>query len=62
LFFDLGRGLAWLAQRSGGLIVETLREAGGLGAFEPFANGFFGNAESGRGGAQRGAVGEMMLD
>jgi hypothetical protein len=62
LGFELGRGLAWLAPRHGGEIIEARREAGSLGAFEPFADGFFADAESGGGGAERRALSEVMSD
>ena len=62
LGFELWRSFAWLVARNGGVIVEARWEACGLGAFEPFADGFFGDAEGGGGSAERGAVSEMMLD
>jgi len=33
-----------------------------LGANEPFADGFIGDAESGGGGAHRGATGEVVVN
>ena len=62
LGFELRRRLAWLTVWSGGAILEALREAGGLGTFEPFADGFFADAESGGSGAERGAVGQMRVN
>ncbi len=62
LRFELGRGLARLAQRRGGTILQTLRGSEVLGAFEPFADGFLGDAEGGGGGAQRGAVSAVVLN
>jgi len=53
LFFERWGSFARLAQRHGGEIIEARREAGGVGAFEPLADGFFADAESGGGGAQR---------
>ena len=41
LVFKLGRRLAWLTSRDGGVIFQTLRRAGKLGTFEPLAYGFF---------------------
>ena len=41
LVFKLGRRLAWLTSRDGGVIFQTLRRAGKLGTFEPFADSFF---------------------
>jgi len=62
LGFELRRRLAWLTEWSGRAILEALREAGGLGAFEPFADGFFADAESGSGGTERGAIGQMRVN
>jgi len=52
LVLEMGRGLAGLASRDGGAIFQTRRRAGELGTDEPFADGFFGDAESGGGVAQ----------
>ncbi len=48
--------------RNGGAIFQTLRRAGELGTFEPLADGFFTDAESGGGGAQGGATSEVMVN
>lgn len=49
LGFEFGGSLARLVMRSGGTILEAMGETRGLGALEPFADGFFGDAEgSGR--------------
>jgi hypothetical protein len=62
LVFEMGRSLAGLASRDGGAIFQTLRRAGELGTFEPLADGFFGDAESGGCGAQRVATGEVVAN
>jgi hypothetical protein len=62
LIFEVGRSFAWLAQRHRGTILQTLRGAGELGAFEPLADGFIGDAESGGGGAQRRATGKVVMN
>jgi len=62
LFFEQWGSFARLTKRDGGEIIEARREAGGLGAFEPLADGFFGDAESGGGGAQGAAEGGMLED
>lgn len=45
-----------------GVIFQALREAGLLGAAEPFADGFVGDAKSGGGGPERRAFREVMMD
>ena len=40
--------------------MKPLRRAGLLGALEPLADGFFGDAESGCSGAERGAASAVM--
>jgi len=62
LIFELGRRLARLAQGNGGTILQPQRSAGELGTFEPLADGFFGDAESGGRGAERVASGEVMMN
>lgn len=57
LGFELGAGLARLAKRPGGMIVQALREARLLGAVEPATNGLLADAES----DGRGAQGEAEL-
>jgi hypothetical protein len=61
LRFEVGRGFAWLAQRRGGTILQTLRGLEVLGALEPFADGFIRDAEGGGGGAERSATGAVLL-
>jgi hypothetical protein len=51
LSFELRRSLARLTQRDRGAILQTLRGAGLLGALEPLADGFIGDAEGGSGGS-----------
>jgi hypothetical protein len=55
LGFKFGRRLARLAPGSGGMILETLGEAGLTSASEPAADGLFRDAKSGGGSAQRAA-------
>jgi len=55
----MGRSLARLAPGHRGTILQTLRGAGELGALEPFADGFFGDAEGGGRAAQRAAIGQV---
>jgi len=62
LGFEMGRSFAGLTQRPRGTILQALREAGLLGALEPFADGFFADAESGGGGTQRAAAGAMAAN
>ena len=62
LGFELGWGFARLMQRNGGMILEALGEALGLSPLEPFADGFFGDGESGSGGAQGAGAGRVMLN
>src|SRR6185369_6948873 len=62
LSFELRRCFAWLVERDGGMILQTFGKAGRAGALEPFADGFFGDAEGGGRSAQGGTVGEVMLD
>jgi hypothetical protein len=52
LRFELGAGLARLAQRSRGMIVQALGEPSLLGAGEPATDGLFTDSVSGGGGAQ----------
>ena len=52
LSFELGAGLARLGKRSGGVIVQALREPSLLGAGEPATNGLLADTESNGGGAQ----------
>ena len=60
LGFEVGRGLARLASRDGGTVLQPLRGAGELGTNEPLADGFLGDAEGGGGGAERSAPSEVM--
>jgi len=62
LNFELGSGLAWLVERDGGTILQAQRVAGLMGAREPLANGFIGDAEGSGGGAQRGARSEVVMN
>ena len=62
MIFELGRGLARLAPRDGGTIIQPLRAAGLSGTFEPLADGFFGDAESGGGGPERSASGAVLVN
>src|SRR5215471_4415611 len=59
LGFEVRRGFARLVSRHRGAILQTLRRAGLASAPEPFADGFFGDGESGGGSAERVAAGEM---
>ena len=60
--FELRRRLARLTKWYRRAILQALREAGGLSALEPFADGFVGDAEGASGGAQRASFREMRLD
>lgn len=60
--FELGGSFAGLAKRDRRMIFQARREAGLLGALEPFADGFIADAESGSGGTERAANREMMVD
>lgn len=60
--FELRWRLAGLAQRHARTIFEALRRVGLLGALEPLADGFFGDAESVGGGAERATVGAMVMN
>jgi hypothetical protein len=51
-----------LAKGNGGAILEVPREAGSLGAIEPFADGFIGDGEGGGASAEGAATGEVMGD
>ena len=62
MVFEMGRGLAGLAKRYGREFIEARREAGGLGTFEPLADGFIGDAESGGGGAQGVAASVVVVN
>jgi len=62
LGFEVGRGLARLAARDGGMVLQPLRRSGELGTFEPLADCFIGDAESVGGGAERGARGEVVVN
>ena len=62
LIFQERRSLAWLAKGDGRAIIEAPREVGLLGAFEPFADGFFGDGEGGGASAEGAASGEEMSD
>ena len=62
LIFQEGRRFAWLAPRSGRVVLQTSWEVGGVSAFEPLANGFIGDGEGGSGRAKRGAVSEVVVD
>ena len=62
LSFEVWGSFAWLAPRDRGAIVKAARKARGLGAFEPLADSFIGDGESGGGGAERRAFREMMVD
>jgi hypothetical protein len=53
LGFELGAGLAGLAEGDGGVIFEALRKAGCFGARQPAANGLFADPE-GEGGVAQG--------
>lgn len=60
--FEMWRCLAGLSQRDGGAIFQTQRRAEELGTFEPFADGFFGDAKRGGCGAQGGAISVVMAN
>ena len=62
MIFEMGRGLARLANGDGRAILEARREARLLSALEPFADGFFGDGEGGSGGPERRSFREMMVD
>jgi len=52
LGFERGGSFAWLLMWSGGTIRQARWEVGGVGALEPLADGFFGDAEGFGSGAQ----------
>lgn len=62
LIFELGGSFTGLAKRHRGAVIEALREAGGLSAKEPLADGFIGDAKGGSGGTERAANREVMGD
>jgi hypothetical protein len=62
LSFEVWGSLAWLVPRDRGAIVKAPRKARSLGAFEPLADGFIGDGESGGGGAEGGAASEVMVN
>ena len=51
-----------MAPRDGRTILEAAGRPGELGAHEPLADGFIGDAEGGGGGAAGRAGSEMMLN
>jgi hypothetical protein len=62
LCFEVGRGFARLDQGYRGVIFQARREALGLGALEPFADGFLGDGKGLGGGPERRAFREVMVD
>jgi len=61
LLFELGRSFAWLLAWDRREILQTSWEVGGVSAFEPLANGFVGDGESGGGATQRVTSGLVEL-
>jgi len=62
LIFEFGWRLAWLTLGHGGTILQPQWGGGLLGASEPLADSFLGDAEGGGGGAERGATDAVVLN
>jgi hypothetical protein len=62
LGLEVRRSFARLAQRGRRTVLESLRKASILGALEPFADGFIGDAEGSGTSAQRAAMSQVVLD